>query len=682
VQVQPGAVSAGNFTGYSQSFGPRPPAPHPAHPDKGLSPTLGFMQGGGVIRIFIAALLAMAILAMQLVYGGLLRTVFGLPGYFLISVAGILGLAALFWRRAVPPRAWPLLITLAAAGYLIWRSLDSPGQDLSLFYTFLVTGCAAVYFLCATVVTTPTARYVFLSILLAAALGQIVVAAIQFSSRETFWPIPWFSEQIRAWYFRPLAGYARGHGVFLNANHLAWFLNVLAFFCLGVACLGRCKVWVKVVLAYLAAVCVAGTVLTLSRGGMVGLCTGLVAFLVLSVVALLIGARDRRVVILLVTVAALATGLGGGYFLFSESVTVQARMGRIMEDKYRTALWPAALRQAQIEPLVGTGAGSFTQLSRRLRDYNSPADDTFAHNDWAQVMADFGFAGLVLVAAALLVNWRAGFLGFLDALRQRMAVSSRPQSNSAAFAMGALSALAACTAHSFFDFNMQIPANAALAAACAGILANSGISQGSRHGFGWVPRWIGGLAACSAGAFLLVLMARTARPEWQLLQAENALILRDTPSAIAAAEQGLELLPGHSRLRRVLGEALLQSAPSSPDPRSTFVRSAYFLRRSTEGDPEERWNQLMLAIALTRLRQSKAADAAYIEAIRLDPGNPAVHEYRALFLEEAGRIPEAIRAYEVSLAVPGTQFAAPRLRALRQQAAAKPPAQGPPPAAK
>lgn len=627
---------------------------------------------GEVIRILVAVLLAVAILSMQLAYGGLMRTVFSLPGYFLISIAGILGLSALFWRRAVPPQAGALVVTLAGAGYLIARSIHSPAQDLALFYTLLTTACAAAYLLFACVVTTPPSRYVFLIVLLVAAVGQIVVAAIQFSSPEYFWPLPWFSEQIRSWYMKPGAGYARGHGIFLNGNHLAWFLNILAFLSLGIACLGRCKVWVKVIFAYLAAVCVAGTVLTLSRGGMVGLCSGMVAFLALSAVALAIGARDRRVIILLVTLAAVATGLGGGYFLFSESVTVQARMSRIMEDRYRTAIWPAALRQAQLDPLTGTGAGSFTQLSRRLRDYNSDGDDTFAHNDWAQALADFGFLGLVLVAGVLVVNWRAGFLGFLACLRQRMAASSRPQSNSAALTMGSLSALVACSAHSFFDFNMQIPANAVLAAACAGMLANVGVSTGSQNGRGWIPRWLAGLAACAAGAFLLLHLDRSARAEWLALQAENALILRDAPAAISAAESGLESAPDHSRLRRILGEALLQSAPTSPIPREGFVRSAYFLRRSTEADREERWNQLMLAIALTSVKSRASAEAAHIEAIRLDPGNPAVHEYYALFLEGAGRIPEAIRAYEVSLTVPGTKFANARLRALRAKAAPKP----------
>ncbi|MEI6277991.1 MAG: O-antigen ligase family protein [Verrucomicrobiae bacterium] len=618
-----------------------------------------------MIRTLVAVLLALAIILVQLFYGGLMRTVFSIPGYGLVAVAGVLGMASVFWRRAVPPRPGPLVMTLVAAGYLVWRSLHSPGQELSVFYTFLITACAAVYCLFACVLTTPGSRYVFVSLLFAAALGQILVAAIQFTARDYYWPLPWFSEQIRAWYLQPGAAYSRGHGFFLNANHLAWFLNVMAFFALGIACLGRCAVWVKIIFAYMAAACVAGTVLTLSRGGMIGLCAGMVVFLILSVFALGIGARDRRIAVLLVTLVAVTTGLGGGYFLFSESVTVRARMSRITEDAYRTALWPAALRQAQLEPLTGTGAGSFTQLSRRLRDYNSDFDDTFAHNDWAQTMTDFGFIGLVLVAGMFFTNWMSGFSGFVDALRQRMAVSSRPQSNSAAFTMGALSALAACAVHAFFDFDMQIPANALLAAACAGMLANPGVSRDSRRV--GARRWLGGVAACAAGLFLGLLLEKSARAEWQALRAENALLVGASRVAVEAAEAGLEIAPGHSRLLRLLGEALLQSAPSSGDPRGTFVRSAYSLRRSTELDREERWNQLMLAISLAGLRKFEPAKASHLEAIRLDPGNPAVYEYYALFLEGAGKKPEAMRAYEVSLALPGTSFARQRLQALRLQ---------------
>ena len=602
-----------------------------------------------------------------------MRTVFGLPSYALVALAGILGAASVLWKRAVPAQPAAVIATLVTGGFLLWRALASPSQDLALFYTFLITACVVVYCLCAGVVTSPASRYVFVSLLLLAALGQVVIAAIQFSEPGYYWPLPWFSEQIRSWYAKPDAvGLARGHGIFLNANHLAWFLNGVTFLALGTACLGRAAVWVKVVLAYAAAVCVAGTVLTLSRGGMIGLGAGIAVFLVLSLIALGIGARDRRLAILLVTLAILTAGLGGGYYLFSQSMTAQARMSRIMEDTYRTSLWPAALRQAELEPLIGTGAGSFTQLSRRLRDYSSSGDDTFAHNDWAQTMADFGFLGLVLVSATLFLNWKTGFIGFMDALRQRMSVASRPQSNSAAFEIGSLCALTAFAAHSFFDFNMQIPANALLASACAGFLANSGVAPWGHSGKRRAVRWLTGAASLGGGAFLGVLLYQHAGVERDSLRAENALLLGDYALAENVAEGALAVAPRHSRLRRILGESLIQSAQTAANPRDNYVISSYHLRRSTELDPEERWNQLMLAISLSSLHQKRAAEIAHIEAIRLDPGNPAAHEYYALFLEGTGKTAEAIRAYEASLAVPGTKFASQRLRVLRQRAKAPP----------
>ena len=602
-----------------------------------------------------------------------MRSVFSLPCYALVAVAGILGAAAVFWKRAVPPSPGAVIATLLAGGFLLWRALHTPAQDLALFYTFLVTACVAVYCLCACVVTSPASRYTFVSLLLLAALGQVVVAAIQFSEPGYFWPLPWFSEQMRSWYCKPEAtALARGHGIYLNANHLAWFLNGMTFLALGMACLGRSKVWVKIVLAYVAAVCVAGTVLTVSRGGMVGLGAGMAVFLSLSLVALGIGARDRRLVILLVTLAILTAGLGGGYYLFSQSATAQARMSKITEDTYRTNLLPAALRQAQLEPLTGSGAGTFTRLSRQLRDYPSDSDDTFAHNDWAQTLSDFGFIGLVLVASAFFFNWLAGYHGFVEALRQRMSVASRPQSNSAAFGIGALSALAAFAAHSFFDFNMQIPANALLAAACAGIAANSGVAAWGRTGKRRIARWVAGAASCACGVFLSVLLFLHCEPEWCSLRAENALIKTDFSLAEEMANRGLEVAPQHASLRRLLGQALIQGAPSSKNPRENFVLSTYNLRRTIEFDPDERWSHLMLAISLASLQQGPAAEVEHIEAIRLDPGNPNGHEYFALFLEGAGKTDEAIRAYEVSLAVPGTKFSAQRLQSLRQRAKSTP----------
>jgi tetratricopeptide (TPR) repeat protein len=231
-----------------------------------------------------------------------------------------------------------------------------------------------------------------------------------------------------------------------------------------------------------------------------------------------------------------------------------------------------------------------------------------------------------------------------------------------------MSALASFAAHGFFDFDMQIPPNALLAAACAGILANSGVAPWGQSGKRRMMRWLTGAVSCVGGIFLSVLLFQYAEPEWAALQAENALIRADYPAAIRAAEQGVAVAPQHARLRRLLGEALIRQAPAEKNPRESYVLSTFHLRRATEGDPSERWNQLMLGISLGSLRLMQSAELAHLEAIRLDPGNPSVHEYYGLFLEGAGRRAAAIRAYENALGVPGTQFAAERLRALRASA--------------
>jgi len=616
------------------------------------------------MRILVAILVALAIVAAQLAYGGLMRTTFAMPAYFFVAVAGILSAVVVFWKRGPAPQLAPALAVGGAVAWLVWRSLVATTPDHALFYTVLACGCGTIFYVVAGVVNSPGPRFAWLGVMATVALAQTTVAAFQFLSPDFYWPLPWFSEQMRIWYAKP--GVFRGHGVYLNANHLAWFLNGTGLICLAVGCLGRCSAWVRVLFIYLAAVCVGGTILTLSRGGLLGLAGGLIVFAILVVMAFGMGAKGRRGVFALVAICALLAALGGGYTIFTQSISAQARAGFLTEDSYRSQIWPAAVRQAQMEPLVGTGAGSFTQLSRRLRDYAVGGDDTFAHNDWIQLAADYGFVGLVAVSLAfLVVVWR-GLAGFGAALRERMAVSSSPSSNSAAFSLGSIAVLTAFGIHSFFDFNMHIPANALLACACAGFLANPGVAAGMSRSSGRVARWLVCLASLAMGGVTLYLVQRNAKVEYQSLLAENRLLLMDSAGAARIAREGLADHPRHARLHRILGEALL----GTPGPDGAKYKETREARESlqiaAESDPEERWNRLLLAIAEENMGNLREAEKAHIESIRLDPGAPVFHEYYGLFLESNLRKSDAIRAYRAALLLPGTTFARQRFDALNK----------------
>lgn len=595
-----------------------------------------------------------------------MRLAFALPAYGVLGAAGVLALAVVAWRRAVAPSPTAIGVTLAAGGYFLWRAMASPGVEASLFYTMLILACLTAYFVTAGVLTTPPARYTFLAILLAGVTVQMVVAALQFGPGRGFWPLPWFSEQMYHWY-GPSTRSSRAQGLFLSANQLAWFLNAVALLCAAVAVFGRCRAWAKVIFAYFGALCVVGVLLTGSRGGALALGCGLATFAALGLVAIAVGAPGRRMVLSALAVAVVAAALGGGVWLFQRSDVVQSRLERIAKDNYRLRVWPATLRQAQTSPLLGTGAGSFAHEARRLSDYLSSSNDIYAHNDWAQTLGDFGFIGFTVLMIAFVTGLVVGFLALLRVLRERMAVSSRPQSNAAAFLIGALSTAVAFGVHSVFDYNMQIPANAMLAAVVFGFLANSGVPLSGRNPSAAGVRIVTGIAAGLAGAALVVLFWRVQTVETQVLHAENNLLLENRMAAVESARRALDLSPDHPRATRILGEAHLKLSYAGIDRGRNRVAAIFHLRRAAELDPTERWTHFLSALALEGASDPDEARAAYREAMRLDPASPILREYYALFLENAGLENEAIRAYQVALQIPGTRFATVRLRSLAEQ---------------
>ncbi len=158
-------------------------------------------------------------------------------------------------------------------------------------------------------------------------------------------------------------------------------------------------------------------------------------------------------------------------YIINASFSVQQRLTELLSDGARPMLFNAAIRQFQLEPLWGTGAGTFLYCGRQFRELMGFSDDIFAHNDWMQVASDFGFPALSLLILVVLVH-----LGLRDWVASppfygsACLYNSRPQSHAAALLLAALVALVMFTVHSFFDFNMQLPANALLASACLGSL--------------------------------------------------------------------------------------------------------------------------------------------------------------------------------------------------------------------
>lgn len=211
-------------------------------------------------------------------------------------------------------------------------------------------------------------------------------------------------------------------------------------------------------------------------------------------------------------------------------------------------------------PLLGTGFGSYGDLYAVLQR----SDHTlyFAHNDYAQLLAECGLLGCGLLGAAA---WGFG-------RRFRRFCQTRAPNNRTIDA-AAWAAVAGAAAHSVFDWNMHAPANAFLACIVAG-LAFSSVAISAAGKPSPQPPWARPaatallVAGCLAVMPLLSRDAFTADTLDALRRANTAARLTafkpDAPpaapkltAAIARGERAARLDPGNWQLAAFLGQANL-----------------------------------------------------------------------------------------------------------------------------
>jgi len=123
-------------------------------------------------------------------------------------------------------------------------------------------------------------------------------------------------------------------------------------------------------------------------------------------------------------------------------------------------------------PVLGWGLGAFPTVYPSYRTFYTNYFINEAHNDYAQLLVETGLLGFALM------------LWFLVRLYGCTRVSSRRWEFKWDGALS-LAALLGCTGilfHSFVDFNLQIPANAAFFYVLAALAASELVPRSSRSG--------------------------------------------------------------------------------------------------------------------------------------------------------------------------------------------------------
>lgn len=239
-------------------------------------------------------------------------------------------------------------------------------------------------------------------------------------------------------------------------------------------------------------------------------------------------------------------------------------------------------------PLFGHGSRMFTNLSTEF--FAGASLPNFAHHEYAQAACDYGYAGLGLMLALLVLFLVSGFRSVLKLAAEHQRTNPL---GPAAFCVLCIAAF-----HAYGEFIWHNPALLGASALCCGITCTASLSRvkASRR----AGRWVQASAALLLAALALSYAIR-AFPVWKAsLQAVPAASSQRLPMLEEAASRSLD----PDLVRR----SILHAAGSSPAP--DMARLKELERQEEEAELLSPGNHgLAAAKSLLYIRQGRLTEA-------------------------------------------------------------------------
>lgn len=589
------------------------------------------------MQFLILSLIAAAFVVLQVMIGGT-RMIFALPGLELVALACVVAA----WPKLKNARGASLIAISSAIlfiAYIIVRNRISLNQmplieSIGRMQLVIAAGSLMVYGIVALVLYKPGTRQVLMWVWLFMAVVQVVVGAIQFKEGNQWMPISWLQRTDDWW---------RASGLYISPNHYAGYLEITGIMAASFVLWGRIG-WIgKVLAGYVALCCVAGVAISGSRGGYLSLAVGAIALFVLSI---LVFGRLKPEKLLPVGIAA-AIAVVAAFFgvtaIMTKSEFVRDRMENVADkENMRFLLWSSALKQHELSPVVGTGGASFLYYGRLFRDPGVQNDPIHVHNDYLQLLADYGNVGAGLFLIFYLAHLTTGSVGLVRIVG-RAYQDGVMQSNGLALIVGALSGLAAMTLHSVVDFNMHITANALQMAVLFGILATpyspENLAIGRLRGVVFV-----GLRCLLAlgGLAFIICTAKWVPSEYYAEQSRVALRDKHIDDSLKLAEEGIKWDPFNPELYFYAGESLrIQGETSKTERKELLRKSIEYFKKGVVLFPVDSRLLLKTADALGTAGDYEGATEYLDYAERVDPNSALIPANRGLLELRFGEVEDA-----------------------------------------
>ena len=298
-------------------------------------------------------------------------------------------------------------------------------------------------------------KFALMLIVFGALYAFFALAQALTSERKFFWVYtPRFSGSI--------------YGTYVNRDHYAGLMEMLVPFPLVVS-MGHLLKGGKRALVAFCAILMASTIfLSGSRGGMIAFVLEIVLFAALT----LLQRRNPRVALGLVAVCVLVLA----FLIFLGKGQVLGRLGDLGPG-IRLNITKDCLRMFSRRPVWGWGLGTFPTVYPAYRSFYTNLFVNEAHNDYAQLLVETGLLGFGLMLWFLLRLYQYG-----------LPTSRRWEFKwDGAVSLAALLGCSGILFHSFVDFNLQIPANAALFYVLCGLAATKPFAILSKIGRSRTP---------------------------------------------------------------------------------------------------------------------------------------------------------------------------------------------------
>ena len=240
------------------------------------------------------------------------------------------------------------------------------------------------------------------------------------------------------------------YGPYVNHNHYAGLMEMLVPIPLIVALTRLAPPKVRAVAAATAAVMVGTIFLSGSRGGMIAI----VAELIILSALLVKQKRSLRTAIgigvFLAIVVGLLVWIGGGEL--SKRIATAGPGHTELSSDIRTYINRDGLRMFLKKPILGWGMGTFPVVYPEFRTFYTNFFVNEAHNDYLQLLVEMGLLGFATMIWFVVTVYARAF----------KKIRNWPSEMSGAVTLACVLGLSGILVHSAVDFNLQIPANAAM----------------------------------------------------------------------------------------------------------------------------------------------------------------------------------------------------------------------------